>query len=276
MGYDSWKTSVECKTLGSWNLHTVLPNGMDFFILLSSAAGLVGLRGQTNYAAGNVYEDALARYRVSHGEKAVALDLGAMIDDGLLAENPELLNRVLAYGTLNPVSRQQFFAILDYYCDPQLPILAARDSQAVIGLGVGGGPGLDGVNLEKQPLFRHLLQANQRREPGQGEDKEDMASFKQSLSESDSLIAGGNVVVQALIWKLSKSLSTMQGKDIDIHKPLHSYGVDSLLAVELRNWISKEFLADVAVFETLGASTFSTLGMLVAGRSGIKHPAWAI
>jgi hypothetical protein len=276
MGFDSWRTAVECKTLGSWNLHSLLPNGMDFFILLSSAAGLVGLRGQTNYAAGNVYEDALARYRVSHGEKAVALDLGAMIDDGLLAENPELLNRVLAYGTLNPVSRQQFFAILDYYCDPKLPILTSRESQAVIGLGSGGGPGLDGVNLDKQPLFRHLLQVNQAQELGEGEGKDDMVHFKQLLAESGSLITAGNIVVQALIQKLSKSLSTMQGKDIDIHKPLHVYGVDSLLAVELRNWISKEFLADVAVFETLGSSTFSTLGMLVAGRSGIKHPGWVI
>jgi hypothetical protein len=249
---------------------------MDFFILLSSAAGLVGLRGQTNYAAGNVYEDALARCRVSHGEKAVALDLGAMIDDGLLAENPELLNRVLAYGTLNPVSREQFFAILDYYCDPKLPVLSARESQAVIGLGSGGGPGLDGVNLDKQPMFRHLLQTNEAQAHGEGTDKEGLAYFKQLFGESESLITAGNIVVQALIQKLSKSLSTMKENDVDIHKPLHAYGVDSLLAVELRNWIAKEFLADVAVFETLGSTTFSTLGMLVAGRSGIKHSGWVI
>ena len=91
MSFESYNIGAACKTFGSWNLHTTLPKGMDFFIFLSSASGLVGLRGQTNYNAGNTFEDALARLRVASGEKAVSLDLGAMIDDGLLAESPELL-----------------------------------------------------------------------------------------------------------------------------------------------------------------------------------------
>ena len=276
MGFESWKLGAECKTLGSWNLHTVLPKGLDFFVLLSSASGLVGLRGQTNYAAGNTYEDAIARYRVANGEKAVSFDLGAMIDDGLLAENQDLLNRVLAYGALNPVSRQQFFGILDYYCNPALPLLKPCTSQSVIGLGVGGGPGLDGVDLSRQPIFRQLLQSSERADLGAGENNEDAVNFRELLSDSGSLLEASNVVVQALIKKLSKSLSTMQDGEVDIYKPLHTYGVDSLLAVELRNWIAKEFQADVAVFETLGGSTFSTLGMLVAGRSAIKHASWTL
>ncbi|KAJ5692411.1 reducing type I polyketide synthase [Penicillium macrosclerotiorum] len=272
MSYDSWKTAVECKTVGSWNLHTLLPKGMDFFILLSSASGLVGLRGQTNYAAGNTYEDAIARFRVAQGEKAISLDLGAMIDDGLLAENPELLNRVLTYGSLNPVRREQLFAILDYYCDPSRPLLGPRESQAVIGLGTGGGTGLDSVSLDRLPLFRHLIQDSDR----PVETEEDSVSLRQLIAESTSLIDAANIVTQSLIQKLSKSISTMQHNEVDIHKPLHAYGVDSLLAVELRNWIAKEFQSDVAVFETLGSSTFSTLAMLVAGRSEVKHPLWTM
>ena len=274
MEFDGWRAGVECKTVGSWNLHTILPPGMDFFIFLSSASGLVGLRGQTNYAAGNTYEDALARYRVARGEKAVSLDLGAMIDDGLLAETPELLNRVLAYGALNPVSRRQFHGILDYFCDPSLPLLSVEECQAVIGLGAGGGPGLDGVDLRRQPMLLQLLQVgNGDATSGHG-NEEDVVNFRELLSQSTSWIEAGDVVVQALIAKLSKSLSTMQNNDVDIYKPLHAYGVDSLLAVELRNWIGKEFQADVAVFETLGGSTLSTLGMLVAGRSALKHESW--
>ncbi|KAL9045613.1 MAG: hypothetical protein Q9214_001371 [Letrouitia sp. 1 TL-2023] len=274
MGFESWSLGVECKTIGSWNLHNILPKGMDFFIILSSASGLVGLRGQTNYAAGNTYEDAIARYRVSRGEKAISLDLGAMIDDGLLAETPGLLDRVLAYGALNPVSRTQFYAILDYYCDSSLPILSPFHGQSVIGLGVGGGPGLDGVDLACQPMFRHLLHGNERAAFGSGEEDQAKINIREVLSQSNSLMEAGSVVTQALIRKLSKSLSTMQDNEVDIDKPLHAYGVDSLLAVELRNWFAKEFQADVAVFETLGGATFSTLGMLVAGRSAIKHPDW--
>ena len=32
------------------------------------------------------------------------------------------------------------------------------------------------------------------------------------------------------------------------HKRMESYGVDSLVAVELRNWFAKEMAADIAVF----------------------------
>lgn len=94
MTFDDWQAGVACKTSGSWNLHTVLPENMDFFILLSSASGLAGLRGQANYNAGNTYEDPFARYRVSYcGAKTISLNLGAMIDDGILANNPNTMQR---------------------------------------------------------------------------------------------------------------------------------------------------------------------------------------
>jgi hypothetical protein len=247
---------------------------MDFFILLSSASGQVGLRGQTNYAAGNTYEDAIARYRVSQGEKAVSLDLGAMVEDGLLAENPDLLSRVLTYGTLNPVTRQQFFAVLDYFCDPYRPIGDPIDNQVVFGLGAGGGPGLDGVDLSRQPLFNHLTRLAENTKSVDSEAGKNSVNHRELFSEAVSLIEAGNVAIGALIQKLAKSLSTMKDVEIDIYKPLHAYGVDSLLAVELRNWIAKEFRADVAIFETLGGSTFSSLDLLIAGRSTLKHATW--
>ncbi len=127
--YDDWQAAVECKTVGSWNLHRVLPHGMDFFVILASASGLAGVRGQVNYNTGNVYEDAFARYRVTQGEKTVVIDLGAMLEDGILAENPQLLKRVMAYGVLAPITRQNFFGILDYYCDPKIPILSPNECQ---------------------------------------------------------------------------------------------------------------------------------------------------
>ncbi|KAK3321988.1 putative polyketide synthase [Apodospora peruviana] len=279
LSFEGYQVGATCKTIGSWNLHTVLPPGMDFFILLSSASGLVGLRGQTNYNAGNTYEDALARYRVSRGEKAISLDLGAMIDDGLLAETPELLKRVLVYGALNPVTRQQFYAILDYFCDPARPVATPQESQVVIGLGTGGGTGLDAVDLGKYPILRHMaVEAVNNNGGGAsgGGGGDDIVNYAELIGASPTLVDAGNIIAEALVKRLSKSLSAMEGVEVDLHKPLHSYGVDSLLAIELRKWIAKEFKADVAVFEVVGGSTFSTLAVLAAGRSGIAHPAWHI
>lgn len=273
MSFTDWKAATDCKTIGSWNLHTLLPKGLDFFIMLSSASGVVGLRGQANYAAGNTYMDALARHRVAHGEKAVSLDLGAMTDDGLLAEHIDLLNRVLAYGALNAISRQQFLAVLDYYCNPALPLLTPRQSQSIIGLGSGKATSLDGIALFRQPVFSHLRCASSSERGFATAGDDDQFDFQRLFAESTSLVEAGGVVSQALVKKLARSLSSLHN-DVDLQQPLHTYGVDSLLAVELRSWIGKEWRADVPVFEILGGSTFSTVGLLVAARSEVKHGVW--
>ena len=53
-------------------------------------------------------------------------------------------------------------------------------------------------------------------------------------------------------------------------KPMLSYGVDSLVAVELRNWFAREFAAEVPVFETMGGASFESVGRAVAERSGFR------
>ena len=274
MTFQDWRLGVACKAVGSWNLHQTLPTGMDFFVCFSSVSGIVGLRGQANYNVGNSYLDALARYRVEHGEKAVSLDLGALVDDGLLAENPDRLKRALTYGALYPITRPRFFGILDHYCNPALPILDARSCQVVIGITHGGSSALDGLDMSRQPMLRHMLHGEGTTGTGDELAKDD--DSRTSFSNSSSLIEAGRVVIKALIDKLSVSLPALENQDLDdvTYKPIQSYGVDSLLAVELRNWIGKEFRADVAVFETQGASTFSSLGLLVASRSELGHSKW--
>jgi hypothetical protein len=281
--YDDWYVAVNCKTVGTWNLHTVLPSGMDFFILLASASGLAGIRGQANYNAGNCYEDAFARYRVAHGEKAVSFDLAAMRDDGILAETPELLNRVLGYGTLQPISRRTYHTLLDHYCNPALPLLSPEECQVAVGLGLGGGEGLETVDYSTFPLMYPMqvlgdkIARDGTSTDASGGGSGSQTNYRNLLSNSSSFDEAGEVVLDAVLSKLGKSLATMANKDtVDFHRPLQSYGVDSLLAVELRNYVAKEFVADVAVFETQGASTLSTLSLLVARRSGLKHSGWSL
>jgi len=275
MSYEDWKAVTECKTTGSWNLHTLLPRDLSFFIMLSSASGVVGLRGQANYAAANTYMDALARLRVSQGEKAIALDLGAMTDDGLLAETPGFLERVLIHGALNGISRQQASGIFDHYCNPDLPVLEPTQSQSIIGLGSGAETDLDGLAISRQLLFLHIRHVDDFSTLNNASANDEVLDYKKLLVASGSLIEAGTIVSEALAQKLSRSLSAMQG-EVDMQRPLHSYGVDSLLAVELRSWISRQFGADVPVFEIQGGSSLATLGILVASKSEMKHAEWTV
>ena len=85
MTLENFEAALHPKVRGSWNLHTMLPKELDFFVLLSSTAGIFGSRGQSNYATANTYQDALARYRVSLGQRAVSLNLGRVSRIGYAA-----------------------------------------------------------------------------------------------------------------------------------------------------------------------------------------------
>ena len=82
------------QVIGSWNLHELLPDSLDFFIVLSSLAGVIGSISQANYAAGNTYQDALIHYRHSKGLPAQSLDLGVIVGFGYIQEHEDVATRM--------------------------------------------------------------------------------------------------------------------------------------------------------------------------------------
>lgn len=89
--------------------------------------------------------------------------------------------------------------------------------------------------------------------------------FRQSNSNEKR----AEFVVHALAKRLARSLSTSPN-DIDVGRPLFDYGVDSLVAVELRNWVGKKFVADIAVFDIMGGATIREIGVLVSKKTTIE------
>lgn len=68
-------------------------------IFCSSISGVCGNPGQAQYAAGNAFQDELAHHRRALGLKAVSVNLGVMLDVGVIAEtgahNFKILEQVL-------------------------------------------------------------------------------------------------------------------------------------------------------------------------------------
>lgn len=131
MTFSEWQTSIGSKVQSSWNLHAQLPENMDFFIMLSSLAGIYGNIGLSNYAAGNTYQDALAKHRVQTGRKAIALDLGWMGDVGIIAEKKGLNRGSEAASDIASISEIEFHALLEYFCDPALDISSPSKAQSM-------------------------------------------------------------------------------------------------------------------------------------------------
>jgi hypothetical protein len=283
MTYDDWRGATDPKILGSWNLHSLLPRGLDFFVLLSSLAGVLGSPGQANYAAGNTYMDALARFRVSQGERAVVLDLGVMLEHGALASNDSLRERILAAGSLAGITPQVFFGVLDYHCNPTGPVFSQKDCQVAIGLAPPSSLRSKGLrqpgSFMNLPFYRHIFSASNEDQGHNIEGEQTASKYRQDFLAAETTIQAGAVVSRALVGRLMASLPEFQESvddnvDIDVlNKPLHSYGIDSLMAIELRSWFAKEFAADVPIFEILGEGTFRTIGISTASKSKLRRNA---
>ena len=267
MKLDDFTAALKPKVKGSWNLHTQLPRGMDFFILLSSLNGILGSRSQSNYGAGNTYEDALAKYRITLGEKAVSLDIGLINSVGFVAERQEVINSQLLTG-LSGIEESQLHAVLDYHCDPELPRLSLLKSQVIVGIetpAILKAKGLDEPYWLNQPMCRNLFQIDDGNARGTSSIDPEI-DFKALLRSTRSLTAAKDVVCNGLKMKLSRVLSIPIG-DVDKNNSITSYGTDSLVAVELRSWLSKEMGVDVAIFEILSNVSLGNFSEMAARRS---------
>ena len=75
------------KVNGGWNLHTAsLSKELDFFVLFSSIASVLGSSGQSNYSAANAFLDGLAYYRQQLGLPALSINWGPWAEVGLAAQ----------------------------------------------------------------------------------------------------------------------------------------------------------------------------------------------
>ncbi|KAI8944740.1 polyketide synthase PksD [Xylaria longipes] len=268
MTYKQWEGTIRSKVQTSWNLHTLLPHDLDFFILLSSNAGILGNMGQANYAAGCTFQDALAAHRnmspLYSGRTALSLDLGVMRTIGVIAESATLQKKFDESQGHAQIEEEEFLALLDICCNPaQSPL---SHSQLTVGLVTPADlfhRKLEPAEALHRPLMAHFSRpragiAASRLGDGNGP----AVLFELATTAEEKTV----VVVEALAKKLARALG-IKPEDVDTDKPLHAFGVDSLVAVELRNWMSKDFAAHVPVRDIMGDKTVKFIGELVVTAS---------
>ena len=272
MTLDDYNTAVKPKLQGSWNLHLHLPRTIDFFILLSSAGGVIGSRGQSNYGSGNTYQDALAYHRVSHGQKCFSLDLGLIRSVGYAAENREVMSNIKQFGAKG-IREAELLTILDCLCDPSLPIPSPLASQIVVGLEIPpkakstDPSSASHIRWITRPLFRGLAQMEGFEASSmQQQSSEPIMDYETLFKTAGSPLGASRHVSEGIRKKLSKIISIPE-EDIDLQMPMHRFGVDSLVAVEIRYWLAKEMKADMSIFEIMGDRSLAALSLLIAARS---------
>ncbi|KAL9131149.1 MAG: hypothetical protein Q9217_000850 [Psora testacea] len=177
----------------------------------------------------------LVRYRVAQGEKATSLDLGWMQSEGVIAENASMTSSIAEVGHIIPICQDDFHALLDHYCNPNLSIYSPNSMQAVI------GPELPAAILQKvleESIWMHRRTFRHLRQIGLGESSisraGDNVDYPALMREAASLEDATQVVTDGLLQKFTRALC-IPPEAWDMSKPLHAYSVDSLLVVDIRN-----------------------------------------
>ncbi|WP_437597390.1 SDR family NAD(P)-dependent oxidoreductase [Sorangium sp. So ce590] len=89
-----WKTMAP-KMHGAWNLHALTASRpLDFFVMYSSVASLLGAPGNGNYTAASAFQDALAHHRRALGLPALSINWGIFSDVGIAVRQADVMGRV--------------------------------------------------------------------------------------------------------------------------------------------------------------------------------------
>ena len=236
MEYEAWAATAQPKIQGSWNLHSLMPKDLDFFVMLASISGIIGNGSQSNYAAGNTFQDGLAHWRRAQGLPACSLDLTMMSGIGWVAENVEMAEDFKADFMRLAMVPEELFRVFESAITGYQEGNHRMPPQLITGAGTGG----IGQQMEHFKTGAHFEDAKgsylaRLDVQGVSADAADTAvEVRGQLIVVTSLEQAGELVEGALTAKLGKSLN-MAAEDLDTTKPAHSYGVDSLMAIEVRN-----------------------------------------
>jgi phthiocerol/phenolphthiocerol synthesis type-I polyketide synthase C len=240
------------KVAGAWNLHVATRHhALDFFVLFSSGSALLGSPGQGNYNAANAFLDALAHHRRSQGWAGLSIDWGPFADVGMVA-GPEWTERLSSRGMGSLTSSQGTEALqrLIGHTLPQIAVLPlnVRQWRQVF------------PRFAQMPFFAELVESDAHA-GGAGSGAELLI---QQLAAADS--RHRLVLLEQHLREQVASVLRLSTDRIGPRTPLQTLGLDSLMALELRNRL--EDLLAVRLPATL-VWQYPTLAVLAAHLSDL-------
>jgi acyl transferase domain-containing protein/acyl carrier protein len=225
------------KIQGAWNLHVLTQSlPLDFFVMFSSVASLLGSPGQGNYAAANAFLDALAHYRYAQGLPGLAINWSTWAEVGMAANlGSQEQQRLAAMGmdTIAPQQGLQALAQLLQQSSAQVGVVPVEWSQF-----------MQQFSADTVPALLTELGSQPKAEPPSVQQLE----FVQKL-EKVSVRDRHEMLLAHVQDQVAKVLGRGSSHSLEPHQGFFDIGMDSLTSVELQKRLQT----------SLGRSLSSTL-----------------
>ncbi len=233
------------KVQGAWNLHTLTRDAeLDFFVLFSSAASLLGPPGAANYAAANAFLDALAWHRRAEGRPALSVNWGPWAELGFFTRS-ELQSYFAQYGVEAMSAADSLRALSS--------LLARSVTQAVV-LDIDWARWQPDV---QPPLLAELGVAPPADKPQGGTATGPGSGLSDELQ--DATPEGRQRLLESYLCDLAAGKLGLAPSNLDIQAPLSSLGVDSLITLELRMQVERDLGVVVPVTRLLEGPSVASL-----------------
>ncbi|WP_394836552.1 amino acid adenylation domain-containing protein [Pendulispora rubella] len=221
------------KALGALHLHELtLGLELDAFVLFSSASGVMGAAGQSNYAAANVFLDALVAHRRGLGLPALSLAWGLWAQQGTSGMSAHLNKADLAFlkrQGIAALSMDEGLALLD-------TALSLPSFATLVPVKLERGTLQRALDRGGEPpaLLRSLLRAKPRRAGRASSTPSALRERLRAMPEGERLAW----LTQILRHEVAVVLA-LTPEAVPPEQPLQQLGMDSLLAVTIRGQLSR-------------------------------------
>ena len=243
--WDDLEKIVVSHMQGAWHLHQLTQSmSLDFFVLCSSTASLLGHQGQIKHAATDAFFDAFANYRRAQGLPALSINWGPWSAVDVTAE------------TMDVVTPHQGIQAFSH-------LIGQNISQVGV-MPVHWRKFLRTTNSPFYQAFQPVVSSVTSETVTQCIDiRQKLASAPESEQ--------GTLLIQYLCITVTHILGLHSTLDVDLHQGLIEMGLDSLMAIELRNCVQKELAVDLPVTTYLDNGSITELTGKIQDKYSISN-----
>ena len=251
---DSFARIAHAKAAGAWNLHKLFDgDSLDFFVLYSSVASLLGAPGQANYAAANAFLDGLASARRASGANAVSINWGPWAEVGMAAQ-PNRADRMAAMGmgSLPPEEAVDTLHVILAGNKPQFGVMRATWKRLL-------------AAYESNPAAAYLERLESMVEVRSNAGDKRLPGLREADSEQR------RIIVETFIRETIANILRLPVTSIDASRSVVALGMDSIMVMDLMRAIEHALEMQIHPQEVFRQPDIARFAEFLAKQFAIAH-----